>query len=166
MQVKKLSLLGALVWSAAANLSIAQTPVKPAAPEPRPKLVSQQASAQAAFSEGFELLKAGRHSEAVLRFESGLKLEPKNATAWFYLGEARLRMGADIAAANAYKKSLELDANGQVSEAARARVAELGRGSDVAAMGSTAKNQGKTKEKFGFVSPRHRIPPGEATIEP
>jgi hypothetical protein len=40
------------------------------------------------FADGFVLLKAGKPKEAAVKFESGLKLDPNNALAYFYLGEA------------------------------------------------------------------------------
>jgi formylglycine-generating enzyme required for sulfatase activity len=138
MKTRNLLAVCAFFWIGVASLALAQTASRPDSPEPRAKQSSTPVSAQTIFAEAFELLKEGRPAEAAQRFDAGLKLEPKNAMAWFYFGEARLRMGANIAALTAYKRSIELDARSQVADAARGRVDELQRAS-----GSTAKTTGK-----------------------
>jgi TolA-binding protein len=45
-------------------------------------------ASERAFYDGFELLKAKKWDQAIKKFEQGLKIDPDNATARFYLGEA------------------------------------------------------------------------------
>ena len=76
------------------------------------------------FFQGYEFLEQGKASDAVAKFEEGLKAEPNNATARYYLGEAYLAVGQNKAREQ-MRKSLDLDANSQVAGPARKRLAEL-----------------------------------------
>jgi formylglycine-generating enzyme required for sulfatase activity len=77
------------------------------------------------FFEGFELLKDGKATEAIAKFEQGLKAEPNNAMARYYLGEAYFAAGQKDKAREQLRKSLDLDANSQIAGEARKRLAEL-----------------------------------------
>ncbi len=85
----------------------------------------QTPDARALFAQGFEDLKVNKAKEAAVSFQAGLKLDPKNALAWFYLGEAQSRNGGATAAANAYRKSLELDPKSTVAQTAQSRLTSL-----------------------------------------
>ncbi len=98
---------------------------------------SGSADANQLFAKGFEALKAGNATDATKAFEAGLKKDPKNALAWFYLGEAKLASSPKEAASD-YKKSLALDPTSRVADAAKARLDALN-GSPSAASPSTAK---------------------------
>jgi formylglycine-generating enzyme required for sulfatase activity len=86
------------------------------------------ASAQTAnqlFFDGFELLKSGKAGEAAVKFEEGLKAEPNNAVARYYLGEAYFADGQKDKALEQWRKSLYLDATSKVAEDAFKRLAEV-----------------------------------------
>lgn len=82
-------------------------------------------AAQKLFADGYELLKAGEAKQASAKFESGLKLDPKNALAYFYLGEAYNVQNERDKARKAYQQSLAIDPNSRVAADARQRVADL-----------------------------------------
>ncbi len=84
-----------------------------------------QADAQALFLEGYELLTGGRMKEAVPKFEAGLKVEPDNALARFYLGETLFALGRRNEARAQLARSLELDPNSKVASVARKLLDEL-----------------------------------------
>ena len=88
-------------------------------------LAAAQDNAQQLFFQGFDLLKAGKGREAAAKFEAGLKVEPGNALARHFLGEAYLSTGEKNLAEEQYRKSLELDPNSQVAADARKRLGEL-----------------------------------------
>src|SRR5580692_3336293 len=77
------------------------------------------------FDKGLNLLKAGDADSAVDEFKAGLKIWPNNATAWFYLGGARMKLGSEDLAKTAFYKSLALDSKGPNADAARARLAQI-----------------------------------------
>jgi Protein of unknown function (DUF1566)/Tetratricopeptide repeat len=85
-------------------------------------------SGQQAFGEGFELIKAGKLSEAAAKFEKGLKAEPDNAQAHYYLAEAYLGLKQNDKAKAHYQKSLQLDPFGAVAQDANNRLAQLSGG--------------------------------------
>lgn len=85
-------------------------------------------AAQRMFSDGYELLKAGKAKEASAKFESGLRLDPKNALAYFYLGEAYNAQSKADQARKAYYQSLAIDPNSSVAAKAQERVAGLAGG--------------------------------------
>ncbi len=70
------------------------------------------------FAKGYDLLKDGDPDSAVAEFKAGLKIQPNNAMAWFYLGQARFRLGSTELAKAAFEKSLVLDPNGKLSDRA------------------------------------------------
>lgn len=88
------------------------------------------------FFQGYELLEQGKASEAAAKFEEGLKTEPNNATARYYLGEAYVSVGQNKAREQ-MRKSLDLDANSQVAGPARKRLHELSSGVPAGASTST-----------------------------
>ena len=77
------------------------------------------------FFEGFELIKGGKPQEAASKFEEGLKADPMNALARFYLGEAYLSAGQNSMAQEQFRQSLKLDPHSEVAEDARKRLSEL-----------------------------------------
>ena len=87
--------------------------------------VNQNASATAtqdSFAKGFDLLKAGKSSKAAAIFEKGLKEEPDNALAHFYLGEAYFNLKKIAKAQEHFRTSLEIDSNSRVAEIANIRL--------------------------------------------
>lgn len=107
-------------------------------------------SGRADFAAGFELIKAGELQAAVAKFQTGLKVEPTNALAHFYLAEAYRGLQRIDEAKSHYQKSLDLDPSGPVAQDAKARLAQLVPGkadrvtsSETAAGGSQA---GKSAE--------------------
>ena len=80
-------------------------------------------AASSLFSQGFQQLNADDAADAEASFQAGLKLEPANPLAWFYLGEAQLKQGHSSDAAAAYRQSLSLNATSAVADTARARLA-------------------------------------------
>ena len=74
------------------------------------------------FREGYELLQRKEVQRAIERFEQGLKSEPNNALAHFYLAEAYLQLRQNDKAKIHYKKSLQLDPNGDMSSKTKDRL--------------------------------------------
>ncbi len=87
--------------------------------------VWSQGEARQLFFDGYELLKSGKPKDAIAKFEAGLRLEPNNASARFFLGESLLAVGQRDKAKDQLRKSIELDPNGDVSADARKRLGEL-----------------------------------------
>lgn len=85
----------------------------------------QAATAREDFALAFEHLKAQRFEPAAAQFEKGLKAEPKNAQAWFYLAEAQLGLQQPKKAKVAYEKSLAVDGKSPVAAQARERLKQL-----------------------------------------
>jgi len=98
------------------------------------------ATAQQDFSQGFELIRAGKLKEAADKFERGLKVEPKNAQAHFYLAEAYLGLKQNDKAKAHYQKSLEIDSNGSVAQDTKERLELLSSGGKNLAVGSEFKD--------------------------
>jgi tetratricopeptide (TPR) repeat protein len=88
-------------------------------------LVPARAADDAAqlFYEAFEALKADRAQEAVDKFREGLKLDPSNATAQFYLGEAYHVVGAPKRARKQWQTALDMPPNSEWADEARNRLA-------------------------------------------
>jgi tetratricopeptide (TPR) repeat protein len=63
------------------------------------------------FFVGRELLQFGYADKSVRYFQGAADLDPAFDQAWFYLGEARRRIGQAEEAKEAYRKSLELNPN-------------------------------------------------------
>lgn len=74
------------------------------------------------FREGYELLQRYDTQRAIERFEQGLKIEPTNALAHFYLGEALSLSARTEEAREHYEQSLKLDSNSDVAELARKKL--------------------------------------------
>jgi formylglycine-generating enzyme required for sulfatase activity len=77
------------------------------------------------FAEGFEFIKAGKLAEAAVKFEAGLKAEPDNAIAHFYLAEAYLGLKQNDKAKAAYEKALKLEPFGANALDAKQRLAQI-----------------------------------------
>jgi formylglycine-generating enzyme required for sulfatase activity len=84
-----------------------------------------QENATRLFFEGFELLKEGRNREAAEFFVTGLSIEPGNAMARYFLGEAYLALGQRAQAEYQYRQSVMLDGGSEVADRARNRLLEL-----------------------------------------
>ena len=74
------------------------------------------------FREGYELLQRYDTQRAIERFEQGLKIEPTNALAHYYLAEALWLTARTEEAREHYEQSLKLDANSDVAELARKKL--------------------------------------------
>ncbi|TXG79974.1 MAG: tetratricopeptide repeat protein [Rhodocyclaceae bacterium] len=85
-------------------------------------------SGQKDFAAGFELIKAGKLQAAVAKFLAGLKAEPNNGQAHFYLAEAYRGLQQNDKAKTHYQKSLEVDPFGAVAQDAKDRLSQLGSG--------------------------------------
>jgi tetratricopeptide (TPR) repeat protein len=68
-----------------------------------------QPSASRALNKGDQLLRKGRHAEAVQQFETAVRLLPQSAPAWNHLGLAYHGHGQWQDAQRAYQKALALD---------------------------------------------------------
>jgi tetratricopeptide (TPR) repeat protein len=62
---------------------------------------------------------------AAAKFQAGLKLDPTNAMAFFYLGEAYRAQGRTGDAASAYQHSLKLNASSPIAARAQSQLALL-----------------------------------------
>jgi formylglycine-generating enzyme required for sulfatase activity len=82
-------------------------------------------AAQKLFADGFELLQAGNAKAAAAKFEDGLKVDPKNALAYFYPGEAYKAQDEPDKARKPYYASPGTDPNSQVAVQAQPRIDEL-----------------------------------------
>ena len=80
---------------------------------------------RALFAQGYYLLQNGQPSKAVEKFEQGLKIDPNNAQAHYYLGEAYLAMSRGDMAKEHYERSLLIDAHSDVADDARKRLADM-----------------------------------------
>lgn len=98
--------------------------------------------AQALFAEGFDLLAKGDAKQAIVRFEGGLRVEPNNALARFYLGEAYRAVGSLDKARAQWRKSISLDPTGETAGQARRRLAEGGDEDQKGAIDSTGPKPG------------------------
>ena len=110
---------------------------------------------QTHFSDGFELLKGGKAKEAAAKFEAGLKADPKNALAHYYLGEAYLALKRDSEAKKEFQRSIDLDAKSSVSEKAKDRLAQLSPSShsNTKVQSSSADSKGPSgQETVAFVN--------------
>ena len=67
----------------------------------------------------------GQPSKAAEKFDQGLKMDPYNAQAHYYLGEAYLAMSRGDMAKEHYERSLFIDAHSDVADAARKRLADM-----------------------------------------
>jgi formylglycine-generating enzyme required for sulfatase activity len=83
------------------------------------------AGPQDLFFEGFELYKDGKSKEAAAKFEAGLKGEPGNAMALFYLGEIHRSLKDTAKARQYYQASLKADPNSEVAAEAKNQLAKM-----------------------------------------
>lgn len=72
-------------------------------------------------------MKRGSHKAAALRCEEALKWNPQSADAYLLLGESRERLKDPKAAAEAYRKYLEIAADSKLAPDVRKRLEKLGR---------------------------------------
>ena len=79
--------------------------------------------AQQLFYDGFEAYQANRLTDAIRLYEQGLRQEPSNALAAFYLGEAYAKTGNSTKAQEWYAASLAADPQSTVAAQARERLA-------------------------------------------
>ena len=84
-----------------------------------------QGDARKLFFDGYELLKEGKARESVPKFEEGLRANPNNALARYFLGEALFALGQREKAREQLRQSLDLDPHSQVADDVRRRLAEL-----------------------------------------
>lgn len=87
--------------------------------------VAADSPARKLFADGNDLLSAGKPREAAARFEAGLKIDPGNVLAHFYLGEAYNAQKLTEPALKAYYQSLALDPYSWVAAQAKRRVEDL-----------------------------------------
>ena len=73
------------------------------------------------FATGYDFLKQQKYQESRAAFEASLQLNPVNAMAHFYLGDACRGLKAWVCAEAHYETSLELDAQSQVAGLAKQR---------------------------------------------
>jgi len=67
--------------------------------------------AQEYFSKGAGLAKMGKHAEAVSCYETGLRLDPKNAAAWFNMGHSIGFLGRHQDVVKCCDRALEINPN-------------------------------------------------------
>jgi tetratricopeptide (TPR) repeat protein len=104
------------VFSFVTALLLISIPLGAPADDPNPR---------ALFAQGFYLLQNAQPSKAVEKFEEGLKIDPNNAQAHYYLGEAYRAMSRPNMAKEHYERSLFIDAHSDVADDARKRLADL-----------------------------------------
>src|SRR3569623_1000 len=97
---------------------------------------TEASTAQQDFSQGFELIRAGKPKEATAKFEHGLKTEPNNALAHFYLAEAYFGQKQNDMSKAHNQKSLEIDPSGPVAQDAKYRLEQLSGSAKGLAVGS------------------------------
>jgi tetratricopeptide (TPR) repeat protein len=76
-----------------------------------------------AFYDAFELLKAKKPDQAIVKFTAGLKSDPNNATARFYLGEAQFAARHPKQARVNWQKALDAAPRSEWASQARKRLA-------------------------------------------
>src|ERR1700758_4233837 len=116
---------------------------------------------QTLFSDGFELLKTGKTKEAAAKFEVGLKADPTNALAHYYLGEAYLALKRDADAKKEFQKSLDLDSASSIADKAKERLTELSPSRvppSSQATASNGKNGPSAQETLAFISEMESCP--------
>lgn len=79
-------------------------------------------AADKAFYDAFELLKAKKADAAIVKFDQGLKTDPSNATARFYLGEAHYAAGHPKRARSNWQRALNSAPNSEWAPQARQRL--------------------------------------------
>src|ERR1700758_5153469 len=88
-------------------------------------VIARADTPQTLFADGFELLKTGKAKEAAAKFEAGLKSDPRNALAHYYLGEAYFRLQRNAEAIDQFQRSLGLDPASSVAKNAQAHLSQL-----------------------------------------
>src|SRR4051812_18083432 len=86
---------------------------------------AQSEAPQQIFFDAFELLRTGQFAQAEAKFREGLALEPQNASARLFLGDA-LRGKKDLAGARAAYEEAARSMQADVAQQARERIAQLG----------------------------------------
>jgi len=74
------------------------------------KIKSDRQAAIFALNTGIARLKEGNLDDALERFQAAVKLDPKNAQAFYQLARALLQKGNRAAALTAYSQAKQLDA--------------------------------------------------------
>jgi tetratricopeptide (TPR) repeat protein len=97
-------------------------------PSARKSASGQPKPAPQLFYDGFEAYKADRFKDAIGLFEQGLRRDPTNALAAFYLGEAYAKTGSQAKAQQWYAASVAADPQSEVAAQARERLAGAQRG--------------------------------------
>lgn len=92
-----------------------------------PGVLAQSETARKLFAEAFDSLKANRPAQAVERFERGLNIDPRNALALAYLGQAYLQLGQASNARSSWERVLKLVDNGDAFDVAARGLAKLPR---------------------------------------
>jgi len=70
--------------------------------------LAQEMTAENLYKKGHEMYENGSYQEAVEAYDQGLKMDPKNASAWHYRGMALASMGRGVEANQSLQKSIEL----------------------------------------------------------
>jgi len=91
--------------------------------------IAASGSGEQFFRDAYDLQKAGKLTEAVAKYEAGLKLEPKNALAHYFLGDIYAEQGDARRAKIHLGQSLKLDPQGPYSGKAQERLDGLSQGS-------------------------------------
>jgi tetratricopeptide (TPR) repeat protein len=82
--------------------------------------------AMAHYGLGYSLIAHGRHREAHAHLREYVRLCPRNAWAWCYLGQAYSGMGEPQAARDALRRAVELEAGGNEETDAEELLRRLG----------------------------------------
>lgn len=82
---------------------------------------TKQANAKEAAA--VEAYQKGRYEEAAGLFKELVGIDPKNAPAWFFLGQSLEKSGQKAEARSAYEKSLQLQPSGEFADRTRKLVA-------------------------------------------
>lgn len=80
---------------------------------------------QKLFFEAYELQSTGQLPAAAAKYEAGLKVEPKNAAAHYFVGEIYVRLGRAGPARSHLNQALKLEPQGQYAARAQEQLAAL-----------------------------------------
>jgi tetratricopeptide (TPR) repeat protein len=103
----------------------AETPPAPPAPSEPAAPVFDPLHAERSIEVGTFYLKKGNYDAAIDRFMDATRFQPKLASPWKLLGEAYEKKHDDSAAADSYKKYLELFPTAADAAKIKKRIAEL-----------------------------------------
>lgn len=90
------------------------------------KSAANDAASRPLFSRAFDSFQRGDYAATAADFEAGLRMDPANAAARYYLGETYLRLKSNGAAAREYLRVRELSPDSRESALAKERLAQLG----------------------------------------